>query len=179
MIPPAGVDYGRCTVLCPRGAMTGEEVFVLHDGSLLGRGIESLLREAEGLRLVGAASTRGDARQEIAALNPDVIVIVGRLSDRNARAILDVMQGSPSSKVVSIGPGAERVLLHRSEPIAGNRPQDLIAAMLPGSPNRQADDWVNQGRDGNPRMGPGEIETQAGHENLCSGGCAGRETGGA
>ncbi len=113
--------------------MTGEEVFVLHDGSLLGCGIEGLLREAEGLRLVGAASTRGDAWQKIAALSPDVIVIVGRLSARNARAIFDVMQSSPSAKVVSIGPGAERVLLHRSEPIPGNRPQDLIAAILPGS----------------------------------------------
>ncbi len=115
--------------------MSGEQVFILHDGSLLGRGIQTLLTESESLRLVGVASTRGDARQEIATRNPDVIVIVGRLSDRNARAILDVMQSSPSSKVVTIGPGAERVLLHRSEPIPGNRPQDLIAAMLPGPPN--------------------------------------------
>jgi len=119
--------------------MTGEEVFVLHDGSLFGRGIENLLREAEGVRLVGTASTRGDAHQEIAALNPDVIVIVGRLSPRNAQAILNVMQGSPSSKVVSIGPGAERVLLHRTEPIPGNRLQDLIAAILHGPPNPQAE----------------------------------------
>ena len=140
MVRAPGIDYGRWAELWPRGAMTGEEVFVLHDGSLLGRGIEGLLREAEGLRLVGAASTRrGDARQEIAARNPDVIVIVGRLSDRNARMILDVMQSSPSSKVITIGPGAERVLLHRSEPIPGNRPQDLIAAILPGPLNCQAE----------------------------------------
>ena len=139
MVTELGIDYGRCAELWPRGAMTGEEVFVLHDGSLLGRGIEGLLRETEGLRLVGAASTRGDARQEIVTLNPDVIVIVGRLSDRNARMILDVMQSSPSSKVVTIGPGAERLLLHRSEPIPGNRPQDLIAAILPGPLNCQAE----------------------------------------
>lgn len=119
--------------------MSGEQVFILHDGSLLGRGIQTLLTDSGSLRLVGVASTRGDARQEIAARNPDVIVIVGRLSDRNARAILDMMQSSPSSKVVTIGPGAERVLLHRSEPVLGNRPQDLIAAILPRSLNRPAE----------------------------------------
>lgn len=125
--------------------MIGEQVFILHDGSLFGRGIETLLTQSEGLRLVGAASTRGDARREIAALNPDVIIIVGRLSARNAQGVLDVMQSRPSSKVVSIGPGAERVLLHRSEPIVGNRPQDLIAAILPVPLDPQPEGRVGQG----------------------------------
>ena len=159
--------------------MTGEQVFILQDGSLLGRWIETLLTQSEGLRLVGAASTRGDARQEIATFNPDVIVIVGQLSARNARAILDVMQSRPSTKVVTIGPGAERVLLHRSEPIAGNRPQDLIAAILSAPPNPQAEHQVRQGPDGNPRMGSGKVEILEAHENLCSAGGAGRETSGA
>jgi len=159
--------------------MTGEQVFILQDGSLLGRWIETLLTQSEALRLVGAASTRGDARQEIATFNPDVIVIVGQLSARNARAILDVMQNRPSSKVVTIGPGAERVLLHRSEPIPGNRPQDLIAAILSALPNPQAEYQVKQWPDGNPRMGSGKVETREAHENLCSAGGADRVTSGA
>ena len=159
--------------------MTGEQVFILQDGSLLGRWIETLLTQSEDLRLVGAASTRGDARQEIATFNPDVIVIVGQLSARNARAILDVMQSRPSSKVVTIGPGAERVLLHRSEPIAGNRPQDLIAAIRSAPPNPQAEHRVKQGCGGDPRVGSGEVEARKAHENLCPAGGADRVTSGA
>ncbi len=133
--------------------MTGEQVFLLQDGSLLGRGLHNLLTECESLRLVGAASTRGDARRQITALNPDVIVIVGRLSARNAQGILDVMQSRPSSKVVTIGLGAEQVLLHRTEPITGKLLQDLIAAIVPSPPTHQVEGQPKQGRDGNPSDG--------------------------
>lgn len=133
--------------------MAGEQVFILHDGSLLGRGIQNLLKGSENLRLVGAASTRGDARRQITAFNPDIIVIVGRLSGRNAQGIFDVMQSRPSSKVVTIGLGAEQVLLHHTEPITGNLLQDLIAAIISGPPNPQPGGGGKPGRNGNPRMG--------------------------
>lgn len=117
---------------CVKGTgVSGGTVYILHDGSLMAGGVENLLRGAPGLTVVGTAPADRDVEAILETVRPDVLIVVGDLSDRNARNVLECMRWPSAPKVVRIGPDTDRIVVHRSESLAGTRMEDLLAAIRP------------------------------------------------
>lgn len=85
------------------GITVSSRVIILYTNALFGHGLRSLLARQEGFEVCLLMSKEGDLAAAVRAHRPDIIIVEGgRLSSRNARALLEAAWGEPHARVVNI-----------------------------------------------------------------------------
>lgn len=107
--------------------MKGYKIFILYNNSLFARGLESLFKREEGLKVVGMARTGPDVLSQIFSFRPDVIVVEGgeeRLEREST--LFQILRESPGGCLVCLNPGGERAIIYSSHEVTNPGTEELI-----------------------------------------------------
>lgn len=110
--------------------MAGVNIVLLYRQSLFGAGIESRLREIDGLDIVHVDADDAAALAQIAALAPDVIIV--DLLDRGLAphaSILQLLNQKVAKKVIGLDLTGKEVHIYRREGRLVLNGGDLVAAI--------------------------------------------------
>ena len=104
-----------------------KRVFILSSHPLLGRGIETLLRQEAELEIVGLEKDPGQAIEQIKALQPDVILVDCNDADASrALAMLRLLTEGVRSRVVSLNLDDNRITIYQGEHKIVREVKDLV-----------------------------------------------------
>lgn len=105
-------------------AMTKRRVFILADRSLFSQGLDSLLRRANTIEVVGITGEE-EALDEIKALKPDVVLI--RMSRADSGPILSrLLSEVPGVRVVSVNLDENVATIYTSQRFLVTRAEDFV-----------------------------------------------------
>ena len=90
-------------------------VFILYDHSLFARGIESLLNEKEGVKVVGLTEKGEEAFAKLSTLNPDVIIVENGIEEiKNGTLFLQYLQKKSPARFVRVNMDESAATLYTS-----------------------------------------------------------------
>ena len=106
-------------------------LFILYDHYLFARGLEELLQQEEGVKVVGVEARGEKAFFAIRALNPDVIIVEAREDESEpemllARSLHDHLQ----AKVVRLSMEDNSCILYSGARCTANSVEDLIKCVV-------------------------------------------------
>lgn len=105
-------------------------VFVLYVHSLFAQGVVSLLRQQEGLEVVGAENDAQQALDKIRALRPDVVIVDGNDAGKSLPVSLpDILHDGQRMRVINLHFGDNSMDIYDGQQVLANELEDLIAAI--------------------------------------------------
>jgi chemotaxis response regulator CheB len=118
--------------------MIVKRIFVLSSQSLFSQGVEILLRQDQGMELVGEETDVDRAIARIKALCPDVIVVEQEpLASDPALVVMRILDELPSAKIVGLNLSDNTIRVYRGEQRIARSISDLLQ-VIENDPCRDA-----------------------------------------
>jgi DNA-binding NarL/FixJ family response regulator len=96
--------------------MTVKRIFLLSNQSLLSQGVEILLRQDQGVELVGEETEVERAIERIQALDPDVVLVEQEPPAGDpAAVIMRILNAVPNTKIVGVHLADNTIRVYRGE----------------------------------------------------------------
>ncbi len=114
----------------PSLKMAIKTVFIISNQLMFKRGLESLVRQKDGLNIIGYEADKEHAVEQIEILHPDIVILdsTGSLQD-NISEILHILNKNPDIKIISLNLNSNKLSVYqvKQRPVTGV--QDLIEAI--------------------------------------------------
>ncbi len=104
-------------------------VLILSDHPLFGHCVESLLHGRAGVEIVGREASAEVAIERMGELRPDVVVVDSGVSERDATAVLRVLEAGQGCRVVALSRRDNTISVYRGEQRTVSDTGDLLAAI--------------------------------------------------
>lgn len=113
--------------------MAAHRVLVIYSRSLLAQAVESLLKRAKGLEVIGMDMDKQEVRERIPALHPEA-VIVDRVDipAPTSGLILELLRDNPSAKVLCLNMADSYVDIYSRRQLAVTKSEDLVRVLCRG-----------------------------------------------
>lgn len=103
-------------------------VFILTDHPLFAESVETLLRDQEGLQVVGASGADAQTFSRIREVLPDVVV-VGASTERQRELVAYLLEELPGAKIVGLNLDDNRIRIYYHQHKVGRQVEDLVEAI--------------------------------------------------
>lgn len=111
-----------------------KRVLMLSNHPLLIRGVESLLRQAEGVEFIGRELDVDQVVAGLRAYHPDVIILDDReLNGDSALAIMSYLGEPLGIRVIGLSPQQNTICIYRGEQRVTRDVSDLVSALAPAT----------------------------------------------
>ncbi len=110
--------------------MRTRRIFILSPHTLLARGVERLLHDQRGLRVVGTETDSRRGMKQIGLLRPDVVILGNEIgAPPSLAAVSAVFEASPGTVVIGLCAGNNLLHVYQDNQIKVARLEDLIEAI--------------------------------------------------
>jgi TorA maturation chaperone TorD len=107
-----------------------KRVFMLSSQLMFSEGIETLLLDRPGFRIVGRASDAARAIETIRILQPDVVILDCKDLDlASAATVASIMNEAPNTKIIALNLTDDQIRVYRSEQLTARGSVDLLEAL--------------------------------------------------